>query len=46
VPCANRDGKKYYEKALAKHLNEQEDGLEQLKAFLPSEEKAAEEEAA
>jgi len=40
------DGKKYYEKALAKHLNEQEDGLEQLKAFLPSEEKAVEEEAA
>lgn len=31
------DGKKYYVKALVKHLNEQEDGLEQLKAFLPKE---------
>lgn len=32
------DGKKYYEKALVKHLNEQEDGLEQLKALLPKSE--------
>lgn len=39
------DGKKYFIKALVKHLNEQEDGIKQLMAFLPSEE-AAEKEAA
>jgi recombination protein RecA len=32
------DGKKYYVKSLVKHLKEQEDGLEQLKAFLPKSE--------
>lgn len=40
------DGKKYFVKALVKHLNEQEDGMEQLKAFLPSEAKLEEEAAA
>lgn len=37
------DGKKYYIKALVKHLNEQPDGLDQLKALLPSEKKIEEE---
>lgn len=36
------DGKKYFIKALVKYLNEQEDGLEQLKALMPSESKVEE----
>lgn len=40
------DGKKYFVKELVKKLNEEPDGLEQLKAMLPSEDKAAEVQAA
>ncbi len=37
------DGKKYFVKALVKYLNEQKDGLAQLKALMPDESKIEQE---